>query len=234
MNATKAANPWFGVAMVSIGVVIGYGTATVVGGGVSSGGDTVAEVQPTPTPTPTAPTEPTAKDVVPVNPSEDRILGDENALLSLIVYTDYECPFCGRHHGTIKQLVEEEDDINVVYRHYPLPFHSNAQAAAESAECAGDQGKFWEFSDKIFEGGASATSLPDYAQELGLNMSKFNECVDSGKYTKKVEDQMASGSNSGIRGTPGNILMNNKTEETKFVSGAQPISAFKSAVEELK
>jgi len=187
MTTTKIApaNPWFGATMILVGVIVGYGAATFVGGGsiLPSGGAAV-EAPPTPTPPP-APEAPTAKDVVPVDPAVDNIRGDKGALISVIEYGDFECPFCGRHHGTMKQLVEEVDDVNWVYRHYPLPFHTNAQKAAEASECAADQGKFWEFADKIFEGGAGGDSLTSYATDLGLNASDFSDCLSSGKYTEQ-------------------------------------------------
>ena len=219
--------------MILVGVIIGYGTATLVDSGFLSSEDTIAEAQPQPS-VPQAPAEPVAKDVVPVDPAEDNIMGDKGALISVIEYSDFECPFCVRHHGTMKQLVAEMDDVNWVYRHYPLPFHSNSQKAAEASECAAEQGKFWEFADKVFESGPAVSSLTGYAGELGLDTGDFDDCLNSGKYEQKVNDQMDAGSNSGISGTPGNIVINNKTKETKFVSGAQPIAAFKNAIEVLK
>ncbi len=224
-------NPWFGVAMVLIGLVVGYGAATTMGVPMpsSGGGDTVKEAPKAPTPKPT----PTGT-VTPVDVDEDNIRGDKNATVSVIEYSDFECPFCGRVHPNLKALIDEVDDVNWVYRHYPLGFHSNAQKSAEASECAADQGKFWEYADMLFDKGADIAKLSGYARELGLDIADFETCLNDGKHAQKVKDQMATGSAAGIRGTPGNIVINNKTEEYKLVSGAQALEAFKNAVESVR
>lgn len=218
--------------MALIGVIAGYVIAS------ASGPGSVAN-NPTPVaPTPAAPSAPapapTADNVPKVDPDVDNIRGDKGATISVIEYSDFECPFCKRHHATMLQLIDEIDDVNWVYRHYPLQSHPNAQGAAEASECAGDQGKFWEFSDLLFANGVTADKYGQYAQELGLNMTQFNDCYNSSKYADKVSEQMAGGSANGVRGTPGNIVINNKTGKTQIVSGAQPISAFKAAIEALR
>jgi len=227
-----AGNPWFGVSMVLIGVIIGYGVAVGVGGspaktGAPAAKEAPANPQPAPQPQPAA-------DVPPVDPDTDHIKGDPDATISVIEYSDFECPFCKRHHPTMKQLVDEVDDVNWVYRHYPLGFHPNAQKAAEASECAGEQGKFWEYADILIEKGPDNTQLVAYAEELKLNKSKFESCLEDGKYTQKIKDQMNAGAAAGIRGTPGNIVYNNKTKESQIVSGAQQIDAFKTAIENVK
>ncbi len=222
--------------MVLIGVIVGYGAATVSGGSVNIGGANKPSVaaQPTPAaPTP-APAPAPAGEVPEVDPDQDYIRGDEDALITVIEYSDFECPFCSRHHPTMKQLVAEVDDVNWVLRHYPLGFHPNAQKASEASECAGEQGKFWEYADMLFEKGADNTQLETYAADLGLDAGDFKDCLDSGKYAQKVTDQMAGGTAAGIRGTPGNIVINNETGKSQIVSGAQPLEAFKAAVEALK
>ena len=94
-----------------------------------------------------------AGDVTPVDPEADHIRGDKDAAFTIIEYSDFECPFCSRHHPTLKQLIEDEPDVNWVYRHFPLGFHASAQRAAEASECANEQGKFWEYTDMIYEKG---------------------------------------------------------------------------------
>ncbi|MDD5469853.1 MAG: DsbA family protein [Candidatus Peribacteraceae bacterium] len=96
-----------------------------------------------------------AQNVTSVDPSADYIRGDKGATYSLIEYSDFECPFCARHHPTMQQFIADEPDVNWVYRHFPLGFHPNAQRAAEASECAGEQGKFWEYADLLYEKGVS-------------------------------------------------------------------------------
>jgi len=233
-------NPWFPIALVLVGAIVGYGFAfsncsTSLSGDVA--GAEVAAPAPTPTPTP-APTEPEpefpdAQNVVaPV--SDENVRGDANATISIIEYSDFECPFCSRNHNTMIQLMEEIDDVNWVYRHFPLGFHANAQKSAEASECAAEQDKFWEFSDVLFEKGADIAKLATYAEEVGLDVAAFQTCLDSDKYAQAITDETNEGSASGVRGTPGNIVYNNKTKKGVVVSGAQSIDRFKVAIEMVK
>jgi len=226
-------NPWFAIALVLIGAIVGYGFAVSSGTASLTGdtvGDTVPEAEaPAPTPTEPEPEFPEAQNIVaPV--ADENVLGDADATITVITYTDFECPFCTRHHGTMLQLLEEVDDVNLVYRHYPLSFHANAQKSAEATECAADQGKFWEYVDTLFEKGADVNQLVTYAGEVGLNTATFEDCLNSGKYAQKTQDEMNDGAASGIRGTPGNIVYNNDTGEGVVVSGAQSIDRFKAAI----
>lgn len=223
--------------MALVGVIVGY--AVAAGGGLSA--STAPAPAPTvaadPAPTPARPPAPEAGDVEKVDPKVDHIRGNKKAPISVIEYSDFECPFCTRHHATMQALVDDadyKDKANWVYRHFPLGFHPNAQKAAEASECAGDQDKFWEYTDTVFDGnGVERAKLTAYAEKVSLNMDKFEDCLDSGKYEQKVKDQMAAGSAGGVRGTPGNIVINNKTGEAKLVSGAQGVDAFKAAIDSL-
>ncbi len=235
MNA-KAASPsnlWFAISMGLIGLIVGYGLATAVAPTGATTGGQVADAPTAPVPTAPAPT-PTADDVNPVDVDEDHIRGDQGATISVIEYSDFECPFCQRHAPTMDQLLEQVDDVNLVYRHFPLSFHPNAQISAEASECAAEQGEFWAYHDLLFTKGAVQANLVGYAEELDLDTGDFQDCLDSGRYTQKVKDQMASGSAAGVNGTPGNIVINNETGETRLVSGAQPLSAFTAAIDALR
>lgn len=239
--ADSSSNPWFGVSMALVGVIVGYGIAMGTNAGIptSDGNAPTAAAVPTPTPSPTPAARPTpsAKDVVKVDPKEDHIMGDPDALISIIEYSDYECPFCVRHHPTVAKLVEANDDVNWVYRHFPLSFHPNAAIAAEGSECVTELGgndAFWEFTDLVMESGPKKENLAGYAEQVGVDVAKFNDCLDSGKYAQKVKDQMAGGSAGGVTGTPGNIVINNKTGETRLISGAQPAENFQAAIEALR
>jgi len=221
--------------MALVGVIFGYGIATSTSASAPA---------PSPAPTAAAPSAPsapaaapTAKDVIPVDVKTDHILGDVKAPITVIEYSDYECPFCSRHHPTLQKLVEQNDDVNWVYRHFPLGFHPNATPLAEASECVADLGgndAFWKFTDEIFTKGADATKIEEYANEAGVDGAAVQKCVDDGKFSQLVKDQMAGGSAGGVSGTPGNIVINNKTGDTRLVSGAQPISAFEAAVEALR
>ena len=122
---------------------------------------------------------------------------------------------------------------------FPLTMHQFAQKASEAGLCAGDQGKFWEMHDKLFENARALgpDKLPAYAEELGLDMAKFKECLDSGKTAGDVKKRMAEGQKAGITGTPafllGFIEPDGKVKAVKKLSGAQPYTAFKAAIEEL-
>ena len=230
-SKTPANNPWFGLSMALMGVIVGYGIALVLNGSQPSAAPT--QVADRPTPTPSAPEQPSADNVDPVT-DDDNIRGDPDATISIIEYSDFECPFCTRHHPTMAAAIEEFDDVNWVYRHYPLGFHPNAQPAAEASECAADQGKFWEYSDILFERGVKNPDYVAIAEELGLDGAEFKDCMDTEKHAQLVKDQMAKGSAAGVRGTPGNIVINNKTGEARLVSGAQGLDAFKTAIEALR
>ncbi len=143
----------------------------------------------------------------------------------------------------MKQVMDTyKDDVVWVYRHFPLSFHANAQKEAEATECANELGgndAFWKYTDAIFErttaGGTGfpLENLAPLAKELGLNEAKFKSCLDSGKYTKHVQDDMSGGSAAGVNGTPGNIVVNLKTDENRIISGAVPFASFKTAIDAL-
>ena len=231
--------PWFGVTMGLLGIIVGYAISLNVNGQPAQLPSAPAPA-PTPTaaaPTPSAPAPmPDAGEVDPVT-DDDYIYGNPDAEITLIEWSDAECPFCKRHHATPKQIVDQYDGkVNWVYRHYPLGFHPNAQKTAEGQECAGELGgndAFWDYTDIVFEKGAVAANLTAYAVELGLDEADFEECLNSDRYAQKVKDQMASGSKAGVQGTPGNVLLHNETGEAKLVSGARPVSAFTVVIDEM-
>lgn len=170
-----------------------------------------------------------------VDDKNDHITGGKNAKVTLIEYSDFECPYCGAFFPTVKQaLAEYGDKIRFVYRHFPLSFHPQAMPAAEASECAAEQGKFWEYHDKLFENQASLGDAlySQIAKDLGLNTNSFENCRDSGKYTAKVQEQLAGGSAAGVNGTPHTIVMDEDGNAIP-VSGAQPYSALKAAIESL-
>lgn len=185
-----------------------------------------------------------AQNVRPVSVEDDHIYGNTEAIVSLIEYSDFECPYCKRFHPTAKKLVDQSDGkVNLVYRHFPLGFHNpGAQKQAEASECIAELGgndAFWAYTDAIYERTASGgdgfplDQLAPLAAELGVDKAEFEECYESGKYTDHVKDEMAEGVQAGVSGTPGNILLNNETGEAMMRAGAQPLAAMEEAVQSL-
>jgi protein-disulfide isomerase len=169
----------------------------------------------------------------PVDEKTDNIKGGKNAKVTLIEYSDFECSFCSRFVPSVEQALEEYGgDIRVVYRHFPLSFHLQAMPSALASECAAEQGKFWEFHDKLFDnqGSLGADFYKKTATELGLNMTKFNDCVSSEKYKSEVQAQQADGVKAGVQGTPHTFVIG-KDGTVVPVSGAQPFSSLKAAID---
>ncbi|MDD4627956.1 MAG: DsbA family protein [Candidatus Peribacteraceae bacterium] len=230
---------WFGISMILIGVIVGFTAAKISGTSIGSvPGIPTAQrsSQPTaPTAPPAAPTV-SYENIDPIT-ANDHVRGTANANITILEYSDMECPFCARVHPTMEQLLKDYGGkVNWVFRHFPLSFHPNAQKAAEATECAAELGgndKFWEMTDMIYEKGSDNTQLAVYAKAIGLNEAAFTKCVDSGKYATKVSDMMQTGSKAGVQGTPGSLIINNKTKKVSMVSGAQPIANFKTAIDAL-
>lgn len=168
---------------------------------------------------------------------DDHVRGANNAKISVIEYSDFECPFCSRHHPTMNQLITDNDDVAWVYRHFPLnSIHPNAQKAAEASECAADQDKFWELADLMFEKQAQGLTRPQLtalAREVGLNTSKFDDCVDSGKYADKVAADAIDGQTAGGTGTPFSVVIGPDGTQVP-VSGAVPLSQLQAVIDSLR
>ncbi len=167
---------------------------------------------------------------------KDYYRGSKDAKVVLVEYSDLECPFCKSFHPTMQQVIEEYGDkVKWVYRHFPLSFHANAQKEAEAAECAGKLGgndAFWKYVDAIFEQttsngtGFALDKLTPLANELGLNEASFKQCLDSGEMAQKVKDQMDQGTEEGVSGTPGTIVIDT-IGDTQLIPGALPYDQVK-------
>ncbi|HWP64587.1 MAG TPA: thioredoxin domain-containing protein [Candidatus Limnocylindria bacterium] len=154
--------------------------------------------------------------------------GPANAPVTIIEFSDYECPFCKRAEPTVEQVVAAyPDKVRLVYRHYPLPFHKNARPAAEAAMCANAQGKFWEYHEKLWEAPAlDEATLKKVAGEIGLDQAKFDACLANKEGAAQVDKDMADASAVGVRGTPAFFI------NGRMLSGAQPFDKFKVIIEE--
>lgn len=175
-------------------------------------------------------------DNVPKVTIADRLRGKANAPITLVEYSDLECPFCKRFHPTMQKILADyKGQVNWVYRHFPLPFHPNANPAALGTECAAEQGGnelFWEYVDGIFaEASLTAEAVVTVAEKVGLDKTKFDTCFQAKKYQKVIDDQLAGGQQAGITGTPGTILINNQTGKTQLISGALPYEEIKKTID---
>ncbi|HEV8582603.1 MAG TPA: thioredoxin domain-containing protein [Thermoanaerobaculia bacterium] len=155
--------------------------------------------------------------------------GPANAPVTIVEFSDFQCPFCSRLTPTMKQVEEKYGDkIRVVFRQYPLPFHQNAQKAAEASLCAADQGKFWEMHDAMFanQQALAVEQLKAKAAELGLNADQFNSCLDSSKHAATIQADMKEGSAAGVNGTPAMFI------NGRFISGAVPLEQITSVIDD--
>ena len=163
---------------------------------------------------------------------DDAVKGDPNAPVTIVEWSDYQCPFCQRFYEQTMPSIEKEyidtGKVRFVYRDFPLSFHENAQKAAEAAECAGEQGKYYEMYDKLFTEGVSGgvNSFKSYAAGLGLDTGEFNQCLDSGKMAAETAKDEKDGQDAGVTGTPAFMI------NGKLIVGAQPFSVFKQAIDD--
>ncbi len=185
-----------------------------------------------------------AKKVRRVTASRDHIYGNPNAPVSLIEYSDFECPFCKRFHPTAKEIIDSYGGkVNWVYRHFPLPMHNpGAQREAEASECVSQLGgneAFWKYADAVYTrtqsngNGFPASQLGPLAKEIGLDEKQFEACLSSGKYASRVQEDIDEGTQIGVSGTPANILLRHDTGEVAVKPGAQPIAEFKSTIDKM-
>lgn len=164
---------------------------------------------------------------VPVGNSATK--GPNDAWVTVVEISDFQCPFCKRVGPTLTQIEEKYgDDVRFVFKHNALPFHKRAKPAALAAECARDQGKFWEMHDKLFEKQRELedADLEKYAQEIGLNTGTYKACYTSNKHSGRIDGDQRMANSFGARGTPAFFI------NGRFLSGAQPFSAFQALIDE--
>jgi protein-disulfide isomerase len=182
-----------------------------------------------------------AKMMRPVSETRDHIRGDRAAPVTLVEYSDFECPFCKRFHPTVKRIVDESGGrLKWVYRHFPIDeIHPKARKEAAASECAAELGgneAFWKFADRFFELTPSNNNtdidavLPQIAGELGIDKAKFASCLASGRHDRRVEEDYQNAVGTGGRGTPWSIIVS-KNGRIYPLSGAQPYAAVKQLVD---
>lgn len=181
-----------------------------------------------------------AKSLRPVSKTRDHIRGNPDAPVTLIEYSDFECPFCKRFHPTVKQIVDEsKGNVRWVYRHFPLDeLHSKARKEAVASECAAEQGgndAFWKFADQFYELTPSNNRtdidalLPRIVRDIGLDSAKFGACLASGKYDRRVVEDHENALGTGGNGTPWTLVVS-KSGKSYPLSGAQPYATVKQVV----
>lgn len=161
--------------------------------------------------------------------SDDPSLGPENAPVTIVEFGDYQCPYCQVWHAEVlpRLLAEYGDQIRFIYRDYPLTGHSAAQPAAEAANCAGEQGAYWEFQEAVFGQayGYGRSAYEQYARDLGLNGVDFARCIESGRHAEEVLADFRDGIRLGVNSTP-TFFVNG----TQLV-GAQPYDVFRQLID---
>ena len=184
-----------------------------------------------------------AGSIRPVSSNRDHVRGNPDAPVTLIEYSDFECPFCKRFHATAKKLVAESNgQVKWVYRHFPIEqLHpGKARKEAVASECAAELGgnaAFWKFADRLYELTPSNnrtdvdTVLPQIAREIGLDQVKFADCLASGKHDQRIAEDSREAVASGARGTPWSIIFS-RSGKTYPLSGAQPYAAARQLVDQ--
>lgn len=194
-----------------------------------------------------APTDPTGKlskesaKKVPGVKDSDHIFGSRDAEVAIIVYDDWECPFCKRFHITTKQAVADYGGkVSLIYRQFPLEMlHKQAKTEAEASECVaklGGNDAFWKFIDLVLDkttsnDGLDLTLLPKFASQAGVNVADYNACMKNGDAKAIVEKQLQEGQDAGVTGTPGAFAVNKKGE-VWLIPGAVPLEMLKATIEE--
>ncbi len=185
--------------------------------------------------------------------NKDHILGNPNAKILFIEYSDTECPFCKQFHTTLQQLVSElgtNGDVAWVYRHFPLykgsetrpPLHSKAGKEAEATECAAELGgneKFWAYTDRLYaitpsNNGLDHNKLYEIAATVGLSADQFKTCLDSGKYAQKISDAYDAAIIAGAQGTPYSVILDTRSGRTiPLDGGALPYLTLKTIIQSI-
>lgn len=162
--------------------------------------------------------------------ADDPVLGDADAPVTVVEFSDFQCPFCQRVVPTLKRVRETYGDrVRIVWKDFPLTsIHPQAFKAAEAGQCAREQGRFWEYHDRLFanQQALEPELLKKYAADLGLDAAQFNSCLDTAKYAERVQEQMGAGAQLGVSSTP-SIFINGR-----LLSGAQPYETFTAVIDE--
>jgi protein-disulfide isomerase len=187
------------------------------------------------------PTVPQKNDNLVKPNDKDHYIGDKNAKVAFIEYSDFECPFCKRFEPTVQQMLKEYGNkILYIHRHFPLSsIHPSAQKMAEASECVaklGGEDKFWAFAQKLYADAEDKIKVADLAKtaaSVGVDANAVQKCLDSGEMAGAVDEQYQGGLKAGINGTPGSFVLNQKTGMVLEIKGAYPYADVKTAIDKL-
>ncbi len=229
------ATPIVGVVMLVFGLLVGYYGRPLMLSQVQSEASVNSEL---PIVIPTADNSAAQQDLMETVVAQTRhFRGDANALVTIIEFGDFQCPFCGQHAATVGTQIDEEyiQSGKVRFGYFNFAFlGQESNWSAEAAECASDQNKFWEYHDMLYssqsgenQGAFNKDNLKKFAEDLGLDTSAFNDCFDSGKYTQLIQEESSTASSIGVRSTP-TFLINGQP-----LVGAQPFEVFQQTIDPL-
>jgi protein-disulfide isomerase len=162
-------------------------------------------------------------------PTKSPATGPAAAPIEMIEFSDFQCPYCLAVRAALKQVLDTyANRIHFVYRNYPLDSHSNARSAAEAAQCANEQGKFWAYHDRLFAdpGKLSPANLRQSAGDLGLDLARYDACIEARRYKSVIDEDIQAANAAGVSGTPAFFI------NGRMLSGAQPFDAFKRIIDD--
>lgn len=173
---------------------------------------------------------------------EEPILGDEDAKITIVEFSDFQCPFCQRAaNGAVAEFQRSEvfksGEVNLAFKHFPLEsIHPEARPSAIASYCADKQGKFWEYHDLLFanQRALNEANYKAWAEQLGLNMNEFNDCFGSAEANNYVSADLTAATTAGGRGTPYFVVYNSENGKTAPVSGAVPFSNLQAAIQQVQ
>lgn len=226
-------NPWMISTLVMLGIIAGFGISQIPYFKGASQQTQVAALQPpsdqdaaAQIAKPDAP-PPLTVDQIEKLPADGPVVGSPDAKITVVEFSDFQCPYCEKFFTNTLSSIQEDyvktGKVKIVYRNFPLEFHQQAMPAAEAAQCANEQGKFWEMHDKLFQGQQSWSGSPQavqtfmsYAKSLGLDSKQFGSCMTTHKYADEIRKDSIDGIALGVNGTPAFFI------NGKAVSGAMP------------
>lgn len=236
------------VSIISVTIVSAFFGGYVVGEQTAEPREVIVRetVQNAQSPIQTTPDPSVPQIIRNVSLDDDPMKGTPNAPITIVEFSDFQCPFCGRFYSDTLPLIEknyiDSGKVNFVYRDFPIQsIHPNAVPTALAAECADDQGMFWEMHDVIFENKSTWEKLEgvnflnefeQYAIALGLNIEEFSECLESNKHLGEIQNDLNDGRTYGVAGTPGFFVGNDKSGYVK-VSGAKPYPVFADIIDRM-
>jgi protein-disulfide isomerase len=222
---------------LGLGYTAGYRQGQTAGMGVAERLDKIETQLTELAKRPAAPAQPARAERPSLDPAEARkiisvagapIRGKADAPITIVEYGDFQCPFCKKSRPTLKQILDTyPEQVRIIYKHFPLSFHREAMNAHRASLAAGEQGKFWQMHDLIFDSpaGLSPDAMKKHAQELGLDLAKFDADYGSDRILAKITADQEEGKKALVRGTPAFFV------NGKMISGAQPFEAFKKEID---